>query len=225
LDLSVIKVGGSIAKKPEKLRALCKKISELSKTHPLVVVPGGGEFADTVRRLDQRFFLSDEAAHQMAVLGMDQYGLLLTDLTSSAADVRGIKETQSVLAEGLLPVFLPSQLMFCEDPLENSWEVTSDSIALYLAIKLGAQRLLLVTDVDGVYTQDPKVHAEAELIKKLTPRELVGMHRHTSVDVMLPKMLLKQPLDCFVINGFFPQRIESVLDGYPSVYTLIGMPL
>jgi aspartokinase-like uncharacterized kinase len=222
LELSVVKVGGSIAQKPEKLKILCEKISELSKRHRLVVVPGGGEFADTVRQLDMRFLLSNQVSHQMAVLGMDQYGLLLTDLTSSTVVVRGLKETQDMLSQGLLPVFLPAQLLFDEDPLESSWEVTSDSIALYLATKLGAQKLLLVTDVDGIYTQDPKLNLEAELIKKITPHELVNMSRRTSVDMMLPKMLLEQPMNCFVINGFFPQRIESVLDGYSAVYTLIS---
>jgi aspartokinase-like uncharacterized kinase len=222
LDLSVVKIGGSIAKKPEKLKALCEKISDLSKLHRLVVVPGGGEFADTVRQLDHRFLLSKQVSHQMAILGMDQYGLLLTDLTSRTVAVRELRETHSMLAQGLLPVFLPTQLLFRNDPLENSWEITSDSIALYLATKLEAQKLLIVTDVDGIYTQDPKLNLEAELIKKITPHDLVNMHRRTSVDMMLPKMLLEQSMDCFIINGLFPQRIEAVLDGHHEIYTLIS---
>jgi len=223
-NLSVVKIGGSIAQKPEKLRVLCKKLSELSKRYRLVVVPGGGEFADTVRQLDSRFLLSKKTSHCMAVLAMDQYGLLLTNLTANSVVVHGLKESQIALSQGMLPIFLPSQLMFHEAPLENSWEVTSDSIALYLATKLEAQRLIIVTDVDGIYTQDPKIYPDAELIKKITPPSLVDMHRCTSVDMMLPKLLLEQPLNCFVINGLFPQRIKDVLDGQPTVCTLISKP-
>ena len=220
-NLSVIKVGGSIAQNPEKLQILCEKIGELSKSHQIVVVPGGGEFADTVRQLDKRFLLSNRTAHCMAILAMDQYGLLLADLTANSVVVQGLKETQTALAQGKVPIFLPSQLVFAEDPLENSWDITSDSIALYLATKLEAQRLLLVTDVDGIYTQDPKRYPDAELINKITPYSLTELSMRTSVDLMLPKLLLEQSMDCFVINGLFPQRIKTVLDEQPTVYTLI----
>ncbi len=222
MGLSVVKIGGSLALQPPKLRALCKKISELSKKNGLVVVPGGGEFADTVRLLDKRFGLSGTASHRMAILGMDQYGLLLADLTPSAVAVDELEEAKNTLAQGKLAVFLPSNLIFHEDFLENSWDVTSDSIALYLAAKLEADKVLLVTDVDGVYTDDPKQHADAKLIKKLTADQLLAMHKRTSVDTALPKLLRKWPIDCYVVNGASPARIESVLKGQDAVYTLIS---
>ena len=80
MDAAVVKVGGSLAAYPEKLKALCAKLSEVSKKHKLIVVPGGGEFADTVRALDKRFNLSPAVSHRMAILGMDQYGFLLSHL-------------------------------------------------------------------------------------------------------------------------------------------------
>ena len=46
--------------------------------------------------------------------------------------------------------------MLKENPLENSWEVTSDSIAAYLCGRLGLKELILITDVDGIFTSDPK---------------------------------------------------------------------
>ncbi len=80
MDAAVVKVGGSLASHPEKLRALCAKLSEVAKKHKLIVLPGGGEFADAVRNLDKRFNLSRAVSHRMAILGMDQYGFLLSDL-------------------------------------------------------------------------------------------------------------------------------------------------
>jgi aspartokinase-like uncharacterized kinase len=50
---TVVKVGGSLAAYPEKLRSLCVKLSEISKKQKLLIVPGGGEFADTVRKHDE----------------------------------------------------------------------------------------------------------------------------------------------------------------------------
>jgi aspartokinase-like uncharacterized kinase len=225
MNATVIKVGGSIALHPEKLRALCTKISEESKKHRLIVVPGGGEFADTVRTLDKQFSLSCSVSHKMAVLGMDQYGLMLSDLIPNSVTVSKLEEVKYFLDKSKLPIFLPSNLLLSEDPLENSWEVTSDSIAVYLAHRMQVHKVLLVTDVDGVYNEDPKTKPDSKLITKLSVSELLALKKRTSVDKALPRLLLKLPVDCFVVNGLFPERVEAVLDGQDAVYTLIKSDL
>ncbi len=223
MNATVVKVGGSIASFPERLRSLCLKLSEISKKHRLIVIPGGGEFADVVRNLDKMFSLSCSATHKMAILSMDQYGLMLSDLTPNSVIVCKLQEIKSILDLGRLPVFLPSKLFFDEDPLENSWNVTSDSIAVYIAHRLNVSRVLLVTDVDGIYTDDPKTNPKAKLIKKMSTNELLDMNARTSVDFALPKLLFKTPIDCYVVNGLFPERVEAVLEGQEHIYTLIKM--
>ncbi len=186
-----------------------------------MLVPGGGEFADVVRGLDKRFSLSCGASHRMAILGMDQYGLLLSDLTPNSAVANTLETVESALASGKLPIFLPFDFLLKEDPLENSWDVTSDSITAYLAARLGVHKVVLVTDVDGVYTSDPKKHPDARLIKKLSASELLATGTRTSVDKFLPKLLLTLQIDCFVINGMFPERVAAILNGEDTVCTLI----
>jgi len=221
LEATVIKVGGSLALQPEKLKNLCKKLSELSERFRLIVVPGGGEFADTVRTLDKRFSLSPATAHQMAILSMDQYGLLLSDLLPKSRVVREFEGLLHSLDFGSLPLFLPSDFLFSDEALENSWDVTSDSIAVYIAHRLHLAQSILVTDVDGIYTCDPKKFREAKLIKRLSARELLKMNKRTGVDRFLPKILLKTQIKCFVVNGFYPQRIENILTGKDTVCTKI----
>jgi aspartokinase-like uncharacterized kinase len=221
LDVTVVKVGGSLANQPQKLRALCNKLCELSLKHALVMVPGGGEFADTVRQFDKRFSLSNQASHKMAILGMDQYGWLLLDLIPAAVASTGLQEARKALAEGKLAVFLPAKFMLKGDPLENSWSVTSDSIALYIAHRLYAKRLMLVTDVDGVYYADPKTNPKATLIEEISSHKLSTLKR-TSVDSALAGLLLKWRMDCFVLNGAYPDRVEAVLEGQKTVYTHIS---
>jgi 5-(aminomethyl)-3-furanmethanol phosphate kinase len=225
MNATVIKIGGSLALYPEKLKALCIKLGELSKKHRLIVIPGGGEFSDAVRNLDKRFSLSARASHRMAILGMDQYGLLLSDLIPNSVTLSKLEEIICLLDSGGLPVFLPSNLLLRDDPLENSWDVTSDSIAVYLAQRLQVNKVLLVTDVDGVYGDDPKT-SKTKLIEQLSAREASAMNKRTSVDKALPKLLLNLSIDCFVVNGLFPDRVESVLDGFDVVCTLIkgGLP-
>jgi aspartokinase-like uncharacterized kinase len=218
---TVVKVGGSLATYPEKLKRLCTKLNEIAKKQKLLIVPGGGEFADTVRKHDKRFALSRVASHRMAILGMDQYGLLLSDLTPNSCVVCSLDEAKKAADAGKLPVFLPSQLMLNEDPLENSWDVTSDSIAVYIAGKIGAGKVLLITDVDGIFTDDPKRNSAAKMIKEVSASELLGRNKRTSVDKFLPKLLLELSIDCFVINGLFAERVEAVLDGRDAIFTFI----
>ena len=221
MDATIIKVGGSLASYPEKLRALCIKLSEISTKQKLIVIPGGGEFADLVRNLDKRYNLSRVTSHRMATLSMDHYGFLLSDLMPRALTVNQLKNVQKVIDSGKLPVFLPSILLLSKDPLENSWDVTSDSIAVYIAGQLRISKVLLVTDVDGVFTRDPKKYPAAKLIKRLSAKELLAMNKRTSVDKFLPKLLLQLQINCFVVNGLYPERIETVLDGQDTICTLI----
>ena len=110
----------------------------------LVVVPGGGPFADAVRDADRRFGLSDDAGHWMAVLAMDQYAHLLADRLTRGCVVDGPAEMLAAHAAHAIPVLAPFRWMREADPLPHSWDVTSDSIAAWVAGALGARRLVLV---------------------------------------------------------------------------------
>jgi aspartokinase-like uncharacterized kinase len=222
MDAIVIKIGGSLAVYPEKLKALCATLSDLSRKHRIILVPGGGEFTDAVRDVDKRFSLSCGVSHRMAILGMDQYGLLLSDLITDSKAVSQLKDLPNLFNLHKLPIFLPSRLMLKKDPLENSWNVTSDSIAIYIANQLGAKKVVLVTDVDGIFSEDPKKHSSVQLICSISARQLDSMNERTSVDKFLPKLLLKKRVECYVVNGLFPERVEAILSGQNDVYTLIN---
>jgi aspartokinase-like uncharacterized kinase len=214
---AVLKVGGSLSEDPAKLVKLCKELSFLAEAHRILVVPGGGEFADTVRKLDKAYGLSNTISHKMAMLAMDQYGFFLSGIIPNSYVSHSLDKIKS--AKGKLPIFFPSQLMFRKDPLEHSWDVTSDSIAAYIAGLLDAEKLLLVTDVDGIFSENPKTNVDAELVEELSAEELQGWNRRTSVDKTLPKILLKTKMDCYVVNGGYPERIRRILENKKTVCT------
>jgi aspartokinase-like uncharacterized kinase len=218
---AVVKIGGSMAEDPVALRALCDRLGEIAKKHRVVVVPGGGKFADVAREFDHRFGLLPEISHRMAILGMDQFGLLLSQIIPDSVAVYLLSDAKQLSEIGLVPVFLPSRLMFRDDPLEPSWDVTSDSITAYLASRLSADKVILVTDVDGIFTRDPKKHSDAKLINELSASELLKLIHRTSVDSFLPKLLLNTQIDCYVVNGAYPGRIEAILAGQHTVCTLL----
>ncbi len=216
---AVVKVGGSLASDPACLRALCNGLAKVAEKTKVLVVPGGGEFADAVREADARFALNPQVSHRMAVLGMDQYGLLLSELIPRRRVAFSLGVVEGLSSPGRTVVLLPSRLVFRARSLPSSWDVTSDSIAAYVARRLDASKLVLVTDVDGVFSANPKVDAHAELIGEVSALGLLGLGVRTSVDMMLPRMLLKFGLDCYVLNGHFPERISKVLSGEKTVCT------
>jgi aspartokinase-like uncharacterized kinase len=108
------------------------------------VVPGGGPFADAVRGLDARIGLSAGAAHWMAILGMDQYAHVLVDRIAQGVLVDEPGAIVDAAGDGKVAVLAPSRWMRSADVLPHTWEVTSDSIAAFVAGALGAVRLVLI---------------------------------------------------------------------------------
>jgi len=218
---AVVKIGGSIAESPSSLRALCQELSELSKRNSFLVVPGGGGFADKVREYDRAISLSPTISHQMAILAMDQFGILLSDLTPNSETTYSLSTAKKLSKNGKLPILLPSKLMLRDDSLEHSWDVTSDSIAAYIALKLHANKLILATDVDGIYSGDPKEDLSAELLVKLSLNDMLSWDKKNCVDKVLPQILTKTWLNCYVVNGKYTKRIGHILENREALCTQI----
>ncbi|HEX6841110.1 MAG TPA: hypothetical protein VF113_06270, partial [Stellaceae bacterium] len=109
-----------------------------------VIVPGGGEFADGVRAAQKRLRFSDRTAHRMALLAMQQYGLLLQELAPALRPCADAAQIAAALAAGGTALWLPSAMVEADATISESWDVTSDSLAAWLARRLGATRLVLV---------------------------------------------------------------------------------
>ena len=140
----VVKVGGGLLTHPAHVDPVLAVLDEAAGAHRLLIVPGGGPFADAVRDVDRRFTLSDDAAHWMAIQGMDQYGHFLASRLGAAAVVWNRGDIAAAIDGRLLPVLAPSRWLREADPLPHSWDVTSDSIAAWVAGRVGATQLVLV---------------------------------------------------------------------------------
>ncbi len=110
----------------------------------MVIVPGGGVFADQVRQSQQMLHFDDLTAHHMAILAMEQYGLMLAGLQPGLGVARTEGEIRSALNGNHTVIWLPSAMLLDNASIEASWDMTSDSIALWLAILLDVDHFLLV---------------------------------------------------------------------------------
>ena len=140
----VVKVGGSLLTATDHFHSIVAEIAAAARHVPLLVVPGGGPFADVVRDTDRSLTLGDDAAHWMAILAMDQYAHAITSQLPDSVLVTRVEDIGHAFAGQRIPVLAPYAWLRDEDPLPHSWDVTSDSIAAWVAGQLGAQRLVLV---------------------------------------------------------------------------------
>ena len=148
-DLVVVKLGGGLAQKPGKLAEAGLAVRGAARHARLVVVPGGGVFTNTVRSVDRALTLPATTAHWMAILGMDQSAHLIAAHTPDAVVVHDRMEIRAALDESRIPVLAPYRWMVAADVLPHRWEVTSDSIAAFVAGALDAAMLILLKPVSG----------------------------------------------------------------------------
>jgi len=146
---TIVKVGGGLLGRPGAFDLLAEGLTAFGVGRSALVVPGGGPFADAARELFRRFKIGDEAAHWMAILGMDQYAHALVSRIPGAELVDQAPQIAAALDAGRLPVLAPYRWLRSADPLPHSWEVTSDSIAAWIAGAVGAARVVLVKPAAG----------------------------------------------------------------------------
>lgn len=205
---TVIKVGGSLGQSP-KLGDLMLRLAELGCRHKILIIPGGGTFADTVRDYERRFGLDKDAGHWMAILAMDQYGHLISSLIPGSELVQGLAEARKISAAGRVPVLLTYSLLRQTDMLPHSWDVTSDSIAAWVAGLSGAQKLVLLKNVDGLFDYESSPHDTAMLMEKIGLNQLI---RCKGVDRYFAAILRQVRLDVWVVNGEHPERLTQLLN-------------
>jgi aspartokinase-like uncharacterized kinase len=140
---------------------------------------------------------------------MEQFGWLLAELIPRAvrcADLARARELAGRHAPVLLPAGLPL------DALPASWRVTSDSIAAWVADQVGAGRLVLVKEAEGLFADAP---ARGAPIGRLSVADLAALRaagRAEGVDEHLPAMLDGARFDTWVIGGRDPARLEELLE-------------
>jgi aspartokinase-like uncharacterized kinase len=129
--------------------------------------------ADEVRDCQTRLGFGDQTAHRMALLAMDQLAWAVTGLRQGFAVGTTEAELRAALARGEVAVWAPYALLAGRSDVEESWRVTSDSLALWLAGRLGAPRCYLIKSI----------------ARKGTSASAAQLARDGVVDAAFPEML------------------------------------
>ena len=140
--ISVIKLGGSLSADPL-LKTWLEMLAEHGKGK-VVIVPGGGPYADEVRAAQRRWNFDDTIAHRMALLAMEQYGLQLQGINPALAFADSVAAIERAMRDKKVAIWLPSAMTLAAPDISTTWEITSDSLAAWLTKTIHAARLILV---------------------------------------------------------------------------------
>jgi dihydroneopterin aldolase len=113
---------------------------------------------------------SDAAAHRMALMAMGQFGIALAALSAAYTLAASRDELDGILRAGRIPIWLPEKMALDATSVPASWEVTSDSLAAWLAGVYGARRLLLIKSRDVAAPISALELADAQIVDPAFPR-------------------------------------------------------
>ncbi|GJE02407.1 amino acid kinase family protein [Methylobacterium isbiliense] len=142
---SVVKLGGSLVADAPRLRALLRALAGGAEG-PAVIVPGGGGLAEAVRAAQGALGFGDALAHRLA---LDAMGGMARILQALEPRLSVTTDPAAILARGGVPVWDPARLAAGHPAIPETWDVTSDSLALWLSAEIGAARCVLVKSADA----------------------------------------------------------------------------
>ncbi|GBE55775.1 MAG TPA: hypothetical protein ENH28_04010 [Euryarchaeota archaeon] len=188
--MKVIKIGGSLIDRAE-------EILKILKNEKVLIIPGGGVFADAVRDVYKNYNVGEREAHFMAIMAMNIFGIYL----EGKGEISAREEP-----EGELPaILLPYRFIKDRDELPPTWDVTGDSITCYIGAELNAEEIILLKSVDGVF-------GDGGLINNIAASDL-EITEQSVVDSFLPEVINKYKIRCRILNGREMKDLNYIFKG------------
>jgi aspartokinase-like uncharacterized kinase len=235
---SLFKIGGGILEDPGNLNSTISQLTQLLKREMLrkiIIIPGGGSFSNFIRKIYSELKFTDELAHWMAIISMNYNGM---ELAKKYPNLEVFEDFNNLnkFDEGIF-LLLPYQFLKENDNLPHNWQVTSDSITLFIAGNLGLSECFLVKDVEGIVNKEKYIIKEISTTEfrkmknsnKLLDIEMTGdelKDQSKPIDLYLLTLIEKLKISCVILSGKSnSQRIMDYFDKSKSpqekIYTRI----
>ena len=198
----VVKIGGSLETAPG-IGELLALLVDYGRSG-IVIVPGGGRFADRVRASQNELNLNDETAHDMAIRAMEQFAGVLCRLNPKLHPIVHTGEIDAINKKAAVPVWLPGKLLAGQPDVPANWQVTSDSLALWFAGEINAEALVLVKSASNK-TPDAGQLAASGYLDEFFPKMLAKTEVKKIACVCINDLeVLQQAL----VSGTIPPEIQ-----------------
>jgi aspartate kinase len=157
-------------------------------TNRLVKLARETTSSPSTREMDMLLSSGEQVTIALMAMALRELGLesrsylgsqvrLLTDSVFCKAHIREVETArlQAYLESGGVPVVAGFQGVDAEGEVTTFGRGGSDTTAVALAAALGADECQILTDVDGVYTTDPRVVPEARRLDRITFEEMIEL--------------------------------------------------
>jgi uridylate kinase len=217
MDCVAVSLGGSFLVKPQGVdvaltREIAGVLARVSQERRVLAVVGGGAVARTYIQ-GARELGADEVT-------LDEIGIAVTRINARVL-ANAIPGAYHATPTGFDEAILASQTHAVVVMGGTHPGHTTDAVTIMLGEKARAKRVVIATNVDGVYTADPRKDPDAKHLPRLTPEELVEITRTGEVragsagviDPMGARMLARSGIECAVVQGTDAKALEAALLG------------
>ncbi len=212
LDKAIFKIGGKILENSQNLNNTISQLYQLLQENiikKIIIIPGGGSYANFIRELDKELKIGDTMAHWMAIYAMDYNGKIIGKQYPNIKLTDDFEELKK--NDNMIYLFLTFKYLKELDELPYSWDITSDSISLYIANKLQIGECYLIKKVDGIINRNKDVIKEintSNYIKLKASGKLAKIDSNNDplkkskpIDNYLIKFVDKYKISCVILNG------------------------
>ena len=201
-NIVVQKFGGTSVGSEERIAAVAKIIKKASEKNSLVVVVSAmsGEtnrlinlansFGDnpSKREFDALISTGEKVSAALLAMALHQIGVDAKSYTASQISMRTTdsyskakildvdgKKIKETLDAGIVPIITGFQGITDSGDVTTLGRGGSDTTAVAIAAQMKAKRCDIFTDVDGIYTTDPRIVPEAKKLDSITMEEMLEM--------------------------------------------------
>ncbi len=257
--LLILKLGGSVvthkdeymSAHTENIKRLAKEIAEAD-SYPLIIVHGGGSFGHPVAKKHR---IADGRVDESQIFGFSETHQAMVKLNGVIVDIllkagipafafspssmlhtigKRLKELNTGLIKeyidlGMVPVLYGDAVLDSEQTFAI---LSGDQLIIKLSNDLGANRVIFGLDVDGIFTDDPKLNPDAKLIETFSIGNIeanVGDTTHTDVTGGMRAKLseateaVKGGVKVIMVNAFEPERVKAALRGEKVIGTILTL--
>ena len=196
----VMKLGGSLLYDMQKTRIMLQRI-DASKNHNTVYTIGSGYLGEVYKQwvmqengVEMPFDNSIMTWSNIQSINAN----ILAGINSNFVVCSDLAQVDEALQNGKRPV-LDARGFHKHFEQEEYANQTTDVRSAIMCHVLGCKQLIIVTDVDGIYSSDPKKDSNTQRIKRINASELRKMGR-TSVDKGLADKLIQYGITGYVVG-------------------------
>lgn len=221
----VVKIGGHLISTRDGInidlfKRYSKLFSEIYDGGRWCIVVGGGEEARRYVKAARALGINESICDLIAVKVTRINALLLASLLGERA-IQKIPES----LEELIQYSSRGRIVVMGGLQPGQSTIAVSALA---AEAINADKLIVATDVDGIYTDDPKLNPDARLLEEVTLSQLMEIVEKTShkageyklIDVVAYKVLSRSHIQTIYLNGMDPENVRRAIMG-EKVGTLI----